>query len=361
MKIALYTIAFAPSTGGVERFGDTLARWLVANGHDVVVATATPGVGGDDFPILRSTSPGRTVRAMRAADVVHVSGLSARGIGLALAAGRRPVVTHHGYQAVCPTGLAWSPTGVCTAGPDPGPCPACPGRGLRGAVDTRAHRIAGAWGRASVFVSRAVRERLGLQGRVIKNPVSVPGSGVQGSEPGLGSDLVFAGRLVREKGLDLLLRALRSVPDARLRVAGDGPMRGSWERLAEDLGVARRTSFLGGCSADEVADLYATSALVCVPSLWAEPFGYAAAEAMALGRAVVGSPIGALPELLEDGRGFLAEAVTPDALAAAIRDALRDPEGRRRAGKAALSFAERELAPDRVGAKYLRIYEAALR
>ena len=216
------------------------------------------------------------------------------------------------------------------------------------------HRLAAARARASVCVSRSQFERVGLAGTVIYNPVPALEEGTGDPD---GDIVAFAGRLVREKGLDLLLEALRSTPEARLLVAGDGPLRGEWERLADDLGVARRTSFLGDIPADPVAALYARSTVVCVPSVWGEPFGYSAAEAMAVGRAVVALPTGSLPELLTGGRGFLANEASSSALSTALRDALADPAGRRRAGVAAREFAMREFASDVVGRRYLQTYE----
>ena len=76
-----------------------------------------------------------------------------------------------------------------------------------------------------------------------------------------------------------------------------------------------RPSSLVPCHLLKLGGLYADAAVVCVPSAWQEPFGYAAAEAMAMGRAVVATPSGALRELLGDGRGFVAAAPTSDALA----------------------------------------------
>jgi glycogen(starch) synthase len=272
------------------------------------------------------------------------------------ALGRRPVITHQGYQAICPTGLAWAPAGPCSAGPEPGPCPVCPVGKTRGALDVSIHRLAAGRASASVYVSRDLLSRVGLPGKMIYNMVAVPDR--PASESGDdGWEVAFAGRLVREKGLDVLLTALRFVPDARLRVAGDGPLWDEWQRLAEDLDVASRVSFLGACSASEVIDLYARSMIVCVPSLWAEPFGYAAAEAMAMGRAVVGLPTGALPELLGDGQGFLADSVSASALAEALSRALGDTQLRRRVGRAARVFAQQALAADVIGEMYVDVYK----
>jgi glycosyltransferase involved in cell wall biosynthesis len=213
---------------------------------------------------------------MRSVDVVHVSGVSGKGIGLALMAGRRPVVTHHGYQAICPTGLAWSPSGRCTAGPIPGPCLACLERGGRGRLEVIAHRVGTRSAAASICVSRDMLARIGLPGRVIYNPVVSPLRSSRKPKD-RGDEIVFVGRLVREKGADVLLRAFASVPDAHLTVAGDGPLREELIRLADELEVDARTSFLGDCSAEQLVQLRSSSTVVCVPSLWPEPFGYAAA------------------------------------------------------------------------------------
>jgi glycosyltransferase involved in cell wall biosynthesis len=172
--------------------------------------------------------------------------------------------------------------------------------------------------------------------------------------------IAFAGRLVAEKGLDLLIRALAYLPSARLEVAGDGPLRESLETLAKDLGVSSRISFVGAIPFEGVAELYARAAVVCVPSAWHEPFGYSAAEATAMERPVVATPNGALLELLRDGRGFVAEQATPEALASALSSALRNPTARGLAAARARAFAIAELTLDVLGPRYLQCYlEAA--
>jgi glycosyltransferase involved in cell wall biosynthesis len=136
-------------------------------------------------------------------------------------------------------------------------------------------------------------------------------------------------------------------------------MRSVWGRLAAEIGVDERTAFLGAKSFDELGELYEGATVACVPSAWQEPFGYAAAEAMAMGRAVVATPSGALPELLADGRGFLAAASTPEALAGALRKALEDGSRRRIAERKAREFALTDLSIERVGPQYEALYRAA--
>jgi glycogen synthase len=363
MRVALLSRPFPPAIGGMERFAEELAAWLVGSGHDVAVVTRTPGPAtGGSYRVLRRPSPAAYFRAVRWADVVHVNGLSLREELPSAAWGRRPVITHAGLQAVCPTGMAWSEGGPCTAGPSPGPCEACPGRGPAGRFGVFAHRAGARAAAANVCISRYVRDRIRPpHPSLILNPVSPaafaarsPGEG----EPGL---VAFAGRLVREKGVHVLLQAFAEVSGARLELAGDGPERSSLEAEAGRLGVAERVRFLGPLGLSGVLDLYGRASVVCVPSIWDEPFGYSAAEAMAMERPVVAFPSGGLVELLSDGRGFLAEGIGSGPLARALTEALGDPAGRAAAAAAASSFARTELAIEVAGSRYVARYESAAR
>jgi len=365
MRIVLYSRVFPPSVGGMERFTESLADWLTLRGHEVAVITRTPDDAGSDshrsYCVLRRPSSAQAVRAMRAADLVHINGLSLRGIGLARLAGHPPVVTHQGHQAICPTGLAWTPRGPCDRGPQPGPCSVCLERGVRGWGWVQAHRVGMHLARVNVCISHYLARRLTLpRAEVIYNPVSETAFTWASTEPGEDGLIAFAGRLVREKGLDLLLRALVRIPDARLEIAGDGPMRPVWERLVDELGLRRRVRFLGVLPPQGVAELYARASVVCVPSTWDEPYGYAAAEAMAMARPVVATPRGALPELLADGRGYVARAASPESLADALVKALNDDHGRREAATRAHAFAVSQLSLDAAGSRYLTCYERVI-
>jgi glycogen synthase len=363
VRIVIHSQSFAPVLGGMERFGEDLATWLTEQGCDVTVVTATAASPeadrGRPYRVVRGATAEARAR-IRHAEAVHVSGLSLRGMGLALAQGQRPVVTHHGYQSVCPTGLVMPEAQSCTAdGRTPGPCDVCPASGAQASAKVRLRRAGSHVARANVAVSRYVAQRTGLpRSSVIWNGLTaatLARGSVSSADPGL---IGFAGRLVQEKGLDLLLDAMVTLPHARLEVAGDGPMLGAWQARAEALGLGDRVRFLGRMPLAGVLDLYDRSAVVCVPSRWHEPFGYAVAEAMAVGAAVVATPMGAFPELLSDGRGFLAEATTGPALAQCLRRALEDDELRRHAGASARAFAERTLHMDVAGRAYLAVYRS---
>jgi glycogen(starch) synthase len=212
----------------------------------------------------------------------------------------------------------------------------------------------------NVCVSKYLAERADVPRSVtIYNPVSDKAFKAELGSHQHDDVVVFAGRLVAEKGLDVLLHAVAMLPGVRLRIAGDGPMKSVWQRLAAEMGMGDRAEFLGAKSLAELAGLYANAAVVCVPSAWEEPFGYTAAEAMAMGRAVVATPSGALPELLADGRGFVAAAATPQVLAETLLAALEDDDRRKSAERKARDFALNTLSVDCVGPKYEALYEAA--
>jgi len=115
----------------------------------------------------------------------------------------------------------------------------------------------------------------------------------------------FAGRLVHEKGVEVLLRAfaivLEHCPEARLLLIGDGPERARLESLAEDLRIVGRVTWTGHLPRDESQERLAAAWVQVVPSLWAEPFGLVAPEAMMRGTAVIASQSGGLGEIVRHG------------------------------------------------------------
>ena len=359
MRIAIWSEVFPPSLGGLERFSQELARWLARRGHEVVVVTRTPDNGASDtdepYAILRRPTADRAYRALRRADLVQVAGASMKGVALSLVAGSPVVVTHAGPQLVCPSGLGWNERGNCPAGPALGPCHCCDRRGPRAWTDVRTRRQLMTHSATNIFVSRYLRSRCGVSGDVIYNPVPDTTFVELGRNTPSGDLIVGAGRFVREKGFDQLTRAMGQI-DARLVLAGDGPLRPELEALAAGLGLGEKIVFLGQVTAAELQTVYAEATLACVPSLWGEPFGYAVAEAMASGVPVVGTPRGAIPELLADDRGFVAGSMTAEALAISIREALADDSDRAKRARRAAAFAREELHVDAIGRRYEELY-----
>ncbi|MCC5840242.1 MAG: glycosyltransferase family 4 protein [Opitutales bacterium] len=144
------------------------------------------------------------------------------------------------------------------------------------------------------------------------------------AEPG---HLLFAGQVIRGKGLDHLLQALHGLSgDWSLTVAGRGSALDKCRALASRLGLDERIEWLGHLSPEELARQYRRAALVAVPSVWQEPFGMIGIEAMRHGRPVVAYASGGIPEWMRDGEhGRLVPTGDIPALRAALVELLADP------------------------------------
>ena len=113
----------------------------------------------------------------------------------------------------------------------------------------------------------------------------------------------YIGRLVPEKGVDLLLEAAAQLPDEwRVRIVGSGPLRDELGELAHRLHIADRVTFIDWVASTEMPEQYAAIDVLVLPSLtrpnWKEQFGRVLVEAMASARPVVGSDSGAIPGVI---------------------------------------------------------------
>ena len=240
------------------------------------------------------------------------------------------------------------------------------------AISRLGHRKDSVLGRAlreadrAVYCSRAMRDEMEsvlpeLTGRssVIPNALDPPPAGA--IEPMPHGRILCLGRMVWDKGFDVALAAFARLaarrPDARLILAGDGPARADLESLAGSLAVTDRVEFPGWVAPDQVPALLNRAGLVLVPSR-REAFGLVALEAMVMGRPVIASDVGGLPEVVVHGRtGILIPPGQVDLFADALDRLLRDP---RRA--VALGTEGRRVAQERFGwAKHVDAYEELYR
>jgi glycosyltransferase involved in cell wall biosynthesis len=197
----------------------------------------------------------------------------------------------------------------------------------------------------SVIVnSHGVAEEIAARGLPLTRSVVVP-NGVDlecfCSLPGsqTGRMILFVGRLVQQKGVDVLLRAfaavLRKCPEVRLVIAGDGYQRLYLERLSRHLGLPPSVEFVGWQTGPALTRLYQNAGIVVVPSIY-EPFGLVALEAMACGRPVVASRTGGLAEVVTDGNiGYLVPPADHLSLAQRMAQLLLEPARAAAMGQAA--------------------------
>jgi glycosyltransferase involved in cell wall biosynthesis len=153
--------------------------------------------------------------------------------------------------------------------------------------------------------------------------------------------LLFVGRLSREKGIETLARVAQRLPQVRIRVVGDGPH-------AERLRGLANVELLGRLERTRVLALMHESQCLIVPSISPETFGMVVAEAFACGLPVIASRVGALVELIDDGRtGMLCAAGSDTAFANAITSLLGSPEQLKSMSVAAHAYSRQPLGPDR--------------
>jgi len=335
VRILIYSPAFLPSIGGLETQTDLLARSLCAGGDEVLIATRTRG--RDETPpsyrVLRGPSPVAFLGAIRWADVVLHQNLSLRGLW-PLALIRRPlVVAHHSWYRRPDGRIAWQD------------------RWKRRVVA----RAAG-----SISVSAAIAADLGSESIVIGNAYDADRFSAPANDDRDG-ELLFVGRLVSDKGLDLLVEALGHLAGRgvrpRLTVVGEGPERERCQQRVAELALDSRIEFHGSLSGDELAATYRRHRILVVPSRYREPFGVVALEGIACGCAVIASEGGGLADAVGPcGRLFPNGDVA--ALATAIERLLADPAelARCRAGAAEHLAGHR---PERVAAKYREVLAAA--
>lgn len=147
--------------------------------------------------------------------------------------------------------------------------------------------------------------------------------------------LVYAGQIIRGKGVDVLLESLAMVKTPfEAIIIGDGSHRPACERLRDQLGLADRVKFTGFVPQAKIAEYYKEASLSVMSSLWPEPFGATGLEAMRCGLPVVAFDAGGIREWLFDGlNGFLVPWMDRGAYARSVERLLTDKALARRLGE----------------------------
>ena len=167
--------------------------------------------------------------------------------------------------------------------------------------------------------------------------------------------------IIPEKGIGDLLEAARRVvekePRAHFVFAGEGAAREQFTEEAARMWLERRVTWTGLLLDPWTEGAYAAADVVCQVSRWEEIFGWSIAEAMAAGRPVVGTRVGGIPEVIEDGRtGFVVPRGDVTAIASGILSLLSDPGLRTSMGRQGRAAAERKFDLARNVAGLLRLY-----
>ena len=231
-------------------------------------------------------------------------------------------------------------------------------------VETGLHRMLGAYDPVSVFIcpSHFVADSMAQAGvftdRVRHLRHFFDASTLPARE-GSGEGIVAAGRLSMEKGFDLLIDAMAQLPDAKLRIVGDGPeddaLRAQAARVAPD-----RVHFTGRLPKEGVLAELRTARVAVIPSRWYENQPLAVIEAMGSGVAPVVTNLGGSPEMVDHGvDGWIASPQVAS-LADALRAPLANADLAAVAGRAARARIERDFDPERHLAGVDDAYAAAI-
>lgn len=351
MKLLIYSHVFAPSIGGVETFSMHLARGLAEGNHESKVTSLTvvtqtaegkekEAVRGP-FRIVRKPGAKHLWKLIGSADKILLAGPALLPLYFALVRRKPVVVTHHGYQSICPNGLLFHlPSQGC-----------CPGHFAAGRYlecvrcNTPTEETAGSirsllltfvrrglcWcANSNVAVSNHVARRVALAGEdVIRNGVPVMVASKRSTEISkAGFCFGYVGRLVTEKGVATLLDAARLLKARkcvfRLIIVGDGPEREPLQKMAVDSSLHDEVSFKGFQSGSQLQDVLADVSAIVVPSIWEEAAPLSPLEQMMQGRLIIASDLGGLAEQIGD-TGLTFEAGNSAALADLMQSVIADP------------------------------------
>jgi glycosyltransferase involved in cell wall biosynthesis len=329
---------------------------LRSKGHDVDLFEADNDHIDSGFAAFRaaiqcmySPASARTVRQRMEGfrpDVVHIHNffptLSPSIHYAASSAGVPVVQTLHNYRLLCP---------ASTLLRDGKPCEDCACRRLpwpavhhkcyRGSTSASAavaamlafHRQIGTWHRTVsrfITLTEFARNKFAESG-IPRHKIAVKPNFLA-HDPGIGSGgggyALFVGRLTPEKGIGTLLEAWKLMPPGmKLRIVGDGPLRG---HLSELTRTNPDIEWMQRQTRETIYRLMKEAAILVIPSIWYEGFPMVVAEALATALPVLASRIGALAEVIEDGiTGQLFAPGNPEHLAQMARNLLESPDNLR--------------------------------
>jgi glycogen(starch) synthase len=271
MRILLCSNWFSPSIGGVETVSKILAEEWARAGHVVSVVTSTPSSDSETpYRIIRNPSIRELYKLGLEADVIYQNLMSLRTL-LPLMLCRKPVVITHASWLRRVDGSI----------------------GIENYLKRIILRTA-----TNVSISQAIAAELPVTSITINNPFEAREFLASKDQP-RDRDIVFLGRLVSDKGCDLLLNAVgllkKQGRHPSVTIIGDGPEMSPLKALALRLDIADQIDFLGSIREGR-GKIMARHRCLAIPSLWAEPFGIVACEGIASGCAVVASENGGLME-----------------------------------------------------------------
>lgn len=281
--------------------------------------------------------------------------------------GVKVVLTLHDGKLICPNYLMLARGRICTRcnghlfwKPVATNCTGSLRQVLLLMLEAYWHQWARSYDRVDLFLSPSRFLAELISQRIPKEKIKVLHNGIdlESYRPSYNDHgyVLYFGRLSKEKGIETLLQAHQAVAnETTLKVVGTGP-------LASDLKQRyQEAEFLGYRSGEALKEIVANAAFVVVPSEWYENCPMVVLEAMAMGKPVIGSAIGGIPEQIDHGRtGFLFEMGNVGELAEKIKILSENNDMRRHMGMAARKKVEEAYALDAHCTTLMQIYKEVL-
>ncbi|MBK1828163.1 glycosyltransferase family 4 protein [Haloferula rosea] len=219
----------------------------------------------------------------------------------------------------------------------------------------------------SSHTAAELKRLCGFASKVVPYGATVPDMEPSGEESSsVVPSLLFCGRLIQRKGIDVLLRALPAVlaeREVKLVITGEGDRKQEWEELSRSLGLESVVRFVGFVSNEELGKLYRECSAYVHPAIHddkgdTEGLGVVLIEALANCKPVIASQVGGIVDVILDGEtGLLVPEKDEEALTAAILRVLSDDELASRLGEQGRLHASRVFDWDRCAAMTVRIYQ----
>ncbi|MBC8110111.1 MAG: glycosyltransferase family 4 protein [Verrucomicrobia bacterium] len=306
MKILLLSTAFHPSIGGYETAAHLLAEHLSKNNFQVKIITYTPDPNASTyvFEVIRQPSLQQFLSTLHWCEVYIQFSVSLKGIWQLLFIPRPLIVTHHNWMINKKND--W-----------------------KGYIKKLVANFA-----LNIAVSHAIAAKVPIgKGKfVIGSPYQDDIFKKITDFKKKDKTLVFLGRLVSEKGADVLLNALNILKKRHLTpdttIIGSGPEIDNLKTITENFNLTQQVTFVGVKKGAELVNLLNQHKIMVVPSLYHEPFGIVALEGIACGCMVVASQYGGLPDAIGNcGRTF--PNGDAEALANVLQELLENEENYR--------------------------------
>lgn len=337
LKILFLSHRFYPAIGGIESISDMLATEFTKAGHDVKLLTWSPDDTNKnfEFEVIRKPNLTALFRGHAWADIVFENNPCLRMTWMSVFFKKKTIIALQTWINRPNSGaISWQDLSKFFF--------------LKRALGI-------------VACSNALKQKYSPSSFVIGNPYKEE---VFKQLPGVEKtvDFVFLGRLVSDKGADLVIQALHQLvttnADLTLRIIGDGPEKEKLQNMAAELGLEKNIEFTGAMRGEQLVKALNQSRFIVVPSRWEEPFGIVALEGMACGCIPVVSNGGGLPDAVGDA-GVTFEKDNVASLVLAIMSVLVNPAEEQRLKKAAPAHLESFRSVE-VSKKYLAVFKQSL-